>query len=175
VTAAAVPSAVAVSWSVRPLPLAPVAVLAIGGDVASRLVQRLLRDDDAALARLRGVASQRAVLVLSDAGSNGDAAAVHAGALPWIDGLRYLGRDPRAPGLLLPTVFEPDVALALLERSLALRVPEATRARTPAPWAIWHDPSVVIPAGAARPLVREALERWLQERAAPPEPQEDER
>ena len=42
--------------------------------------------------------------------------------LPWADGAVYLGRDPRAPGLLLPTLLSPDVPLDLLERAVARRM-----------------------------------------------------
>ena len=32
-------------------------------------------------------------------------------ALPWVDGVNYLGRDPDAPRLLLPTMLRPAVAV----------------------------------------------------------------
>src|SRR5262249_18847627 len=77
------------SWGPRAVPLAPCAVYA-EGEAARALVRRLLARTDEELARLRGVAAASLVLILGE-------------DLPWVDGARYLGADPLALALLLPT------------------------------------------------------------------------
>jgi hypothetical protein len=61
--------------------------------------------------------------------------------LPWADGVVYLGRDPAAPKLLLPTTLRPDVPLDLFERALLKKFEDA-------PLAVIGDR--VISAGHAR-------------------------
>lgn len=95
-----------VRWLPRPEPLAPAAAMATGAAVR-RLAARLLWREDGALARLRGVAGPDLLLLLGPAEE-----------LPWIDGVSYLGVDPAAPALLLPTTLAPSVPPALLERAL---------------------------------------------------------
>src|SRR2546421_12248969 len=94
-----------VTWRSRQSPLTPVAVAA-QGEAARLLAGRLLARDDADLARLQGVAGP-GLLVISG----------EEGALPWVDGAIYLGRDTEASALLLPTTLEPSVPLPLLERA----------------------------------------------------------
>jgi hypothetical protein len=98
-----------VVWRPRLRPLKPVGVFA-RGPAARALAERLLARDDAALARLRGVAGDGLLALL---GAGGD--------LPWTDGVSYLGRDPEAPLLLLPTTQEPAIHPRLLERALLER------------------------------------------------------
>jgi hypothetical protein len=107
-----VTAAIHVTWRTRAVPLSPQAVAA-AGPVAARLVDRLLTFTDDALTRLRGVAG-RDLLVLT--GESAD--------LPWLDGVEYLGRDPLAPGLYIPTTLEPAPVAALLERALRQRAPQ---------------------------------------------------
>ncbi|WAS92418.1 bpX5 domain-containing protein [Nannocystis punicea] len=105
-------AAIHVTWRTRAVPLSPQAVAA-AGPVAARLVDRLLTFTDDALTRLRGVAGPD-LLVLT--GESAD--------LPWLDGVEYLGRDPLAPGLYIPTTLEPAPVAALLERALRQRAPQ---------------------------------------------------
>jgi hypothetical protein len=128
-----------VSWAPRDEPLAPRAVAA-AGPAARTLARRLLAEPDEALGALRGVAGEDVLVLLGE-----------AEALPWADGVLYLGRDPRAPGLLLPTALAPDVPPDLLERALT--------ARHPAPLAVL--PPRIVPVGAARPVARARLAAWL--------------
>jgi hypothetical protein len=87
-------------------PLAPRAVVGVG-EVAARLARRAMALPAAALARLSGVGSPGICVLLGD-----------ADALPWVDGVTYLGRDPEAPSLLLPTTLAPTVPAHLVERAL---------------------------------------------------------
>ena len=137
---------VAVAWRERDAPLAPAAVAARGS--ASRtLARRLLTLDDERLGRLRGVAGS-GLLVLVGAADD----------LPWVDGVVYLGVDPRARALLLPTTLEPDAPLPLLERALLDR-------RDRPPLAVLLEPPALVSVGAARPVARAALAAWLEGRA----------
>lgn len=129
----------------RAAPLAPRAAVAEGA-TAARLARVLLERDDAALARLSGVAAP-GLLVLTGPEE----------ALPWVDGIRYLGLDPEAPALLLPTVLEPEIPIALLERALLAGSPGA-----PTPLALLQDPQRLVPLGAARPVERAQLVAWLE-------------
>jgi hypothetical protein len=140
---------VAVGWRSRDEPLAVVGAAA-AGDAARALATRVLARTDEALAKLRGVASARssdtvAIVVLGDAAD-----------LPWLDGIVYLGRDPRAPSLLVPTFLEPDVPIELVERALLRRAHPGPLAVVPlAPLA--PSPSLVVPCGAALALARRPL------------------
>src|SRR5687767_9313735 len=96
-------------WRKRAEPLAPCAALGLGA-AASRLLARLLLADDEQLGRLRGVGSGGLIVLL---GAEAD--------LPWVDGIRYFGRDAAAPDLLLPTRYEPTVPVPLLARAAVRR------------------------------------------------------
>ncbi len=126
-------------------PLTPIAVVAVG-DVALRLARRLLLLPDDALARLCGVAAPG---VLAVSGPEPD--------LPWVNGVQYLGRDARAPTLLLPTAVVPAAPLQLMERALV-----AGSGGAPAPLAVLLDPLRVIPLGGARPIERARLCAWVE-------------
>jgi len=132
------------SFAGRAEPLRPCAAVA-EGEAARRLAQRLLAKDDEALARLSGAAGSGLVALL---GAEDD--------LPWADGVVYLGRDPAAPALLLPTALAPLAPLELWERALlaALDAPAL-------PVAVLLAPLRAISLGGARPLQRAALEAWL--------------
>jgi hypothetical protein len=69
--------------------------------------ERLLALDDQRLARLRGVAGDQHLLIL---GKETD--------LPWIPETTYLGRDPLALHLLLPTNLAPDIPLDWLDSAV---------------------------------------------------------
>lgn len=143
----AIPAAVRVLWRPRARPLSPVAVAA-RGRAARLLGERLLDRGDEALARLEGVAGEDLLVVLGPSAE-----------LPWTDGAVYLGRDPEAPSLLLPTTREPSVPLPLLERALAARA-----ARVPGvapPLAVFPDPPLLASVLQARPLTQVMLVIWL--------------
>lgn len=134
-----------VRWRPREQPLAPAAVAA-RGPAARALAQRLLARDDQTLARWLGVASADLLLLLGEGHE-----------LPWADGVTYLGRDPQAPALLLPTTLEPDVPAALLQQALLGRAGAAAT-----PLAVLPGPHELVPAGPARPLLRAEIARWLE-------------
>ncbi len=129
-------SRVAVSFEPRSTPLAPVAVVACGPVVAA--LARALVDRES-LARLTGVTTNDALIVLGD-----------EAALPWTDGVQYLGRDPDAPELYLPTTHGPDVPPALLARAFV------ARGDAP-PIAIVLEPRAAISIANATPLDRDRL------------------
>jgi hypothetical protein len=128
----------------RPTPLPPSAAVAEGA-AARRLAERLLARTDDALVRLAGAAGPGIIAVIGAAED-----------LPWVDGVLYLGRDPDAPALLLPTALSPDAPLPLWERALL----SATGAASP-PRAVLPGPLRVLPLGGARPVQRAALAAWI--------------
>jgi hypothetical protein len=133
-----------VGWRTRCEPLAPVAAAALGPR-ARVLASRLLSRGNG----LRGVArtspGEEVLVVLGDASE-----------LPWCEEIVYLGRDPRAPALLLPTVLEPEVAngevSALLERALLRRADARS-----APLAVLPSAGLVVPCGRALPISRDHI------------------
>jgi hypothetical protein len=141
------PDALAVAWRPRTVPLAPLGLIAAGAS-SRALVERLLRKDDDALGRLRGVAGSDIVAVVGPEAE-----------LPWADGVVYLGRDDGAPALLLPTHLEPLVALPLLEAALLRRI-----ANPAPPLAVLPAPPTIVPTGGARPIERALLRAWLEAR-----------
>jgi hypothetical protein len=139
---------IALAWSSRPQPLIARAVAATG-DAAVALGKRLMALDEAALARLTAVAADGVLIVLGD-----------ADALPWVDGVEYLGRDVSAPDLLLPTARAPTVPAPALQHAVVAR-PAATRGA--APYAMWRSDGVLrlVPCGPARAIERTRLATWL--------------
>ncbi len=125
-----------ITWTAREPPLAPCAAWA-EGDVAARLVARLLGFDDDRLAALEGVATDRLVLVCGA-----------RDALPWVDGIQYLGRHPDAPRLLVPTRDAPSVSPAVLDALITIRTA-----------AILPRPSRIIRLDALRPVSRSVLDK----------------
>ncbi|HWM91342.1 MAG TPA: hypothetical protein VN493_11295 [Thermoanaerobaculia bacterium] len=140
---------VPIAWRPRAVPLEAVGVAA-RGEAARAMARRLLARSDEELARLSGVAGQDLVILLGD-----------SALLPWVEGAAYLGRDIRAPSLLLPTNREPTVPLPLVERALVAR---ASRLKAEPPLAVLLDPPLLASAQEARPLVRRRLRFLLQER-----------
>jgi len=118
--------AIAPRFAPRTVPLTPVAV-AVPTALCGVLVERWRRDPSV-LQALRAVATPSALLLFGDADT-----------LPWVDGVVYLGRDPDAPRLLVPTAVAPDVPMALFEKALFARHPEA---RPPAAL-LWNPPRLV--------------------------------
>lgn len=136
-----------VTWSDREPPLAACAIAACG-DVARDLARHLLELDRTAMGRLSGVAGKNTLVLLGEETT-----------LPWVDGVLYLGRDPLAPALLLPTRIEPAVPAAnLFERALLHRF-----SKLKPPLAILPDTLTVISCYEASPITRSRIEEWLAE------------
>ena len=140
---------VPIAWRPRSAPLEPVG-MAARGEAARALARRLLARSDEDLARLTGVAGQDLILLLGD-----------SALLPWVEGAAYLGRDARAPSLLLPTNREPTVPLPLVERALVAR---AGHSKAEPPLAVLLDPPFLASALEARPLIRRRLSLLLEEK-----------
>lgn len=134
-----------VPWVSRDEPLAP-AVAVATGDTASALARRVLALNDEHRARLACAASA-------------DVFVVRGEELPWVDGVAYLGVDPAAEGLLLPTTRRPDVPPDLFARAVYARFPHAAR-----PLAVLESRRV-LPLGVARPIDVDAVGKWLEARA----------
>ena len=135
------PPRVDIQWRPRNASLQACAAAA-RGKVAKRLVQRLLRRDDAELARLHGVAAENLLVVTGGQDE-----------LPWVDGVAYLGRAPGARDLLVPTTLAPTVPESLLARAVA-------HARIQPPVAILVDHQTLVTLAPALPLTRALLEHW---------------
>jgi hypothetical protein len=129
----------------RSQPLSPRAAVA-EGTAALLLAQRLLALSDPDLARLSGVAAPGLLAVLGAADD-----------LPWVDGVRYLGADPGAPGLLLQTTLAFDLPAALVERALRAQAPPGA-----GPLALLLAPLRLLPLGEARPIDRTRLATWVE-------------
>jgi hypothetical protein len=127
----------------RDRPLVPVAV-AISRALARPLAARWAHDP-ADCAALRALGSASSLLLFGP-----------AEALPWIDGALYLGQEPEAPRLLVPTALAPDIPYALLERALFAATPAARP-----PSAQLLDPLRIVDASAPAPLDADSLARWL--------------
>jgi len=135
-----VSSPLSFGWRPRHEALEPCAAWA--SDAARlALLQHLIAQPEERLARLTGLASKELLVVLGPAAE-----------LPWVDGVKYLGIDARAPGLLLPTQLEPEVHPALVERGLRTRF-----AAEVAPLAVLLEPARVASLASARPLERARL------------------
>jgi hypothetical protein len=137
-------SRVAVAFVRRNEALVPTCVVGVGA-AARALAERALLLEDTQLRELTGVTTRDAIVLLGA-----------PEALPWVDGVRYLGRDPEAPLLLLPTEIRPDVPSDVLERAIVRQ----NLALAP-PVAVLADPPTLITVAAARPVERAALRRWL--------------
>lgn len=138
-----------VGWGPREPPLGIAAVAGWGDcatELASRAAARQFRDGAVAV-----VASEDALVLI---GSGED--------LPWADGAVYLGRDPAAAGMLLPTILVPSVPVDLLERAVRKRF-----AVTGPIAVIPRGPTVeVLPLGEARGVGVADLARWVAKRQA---------
>ncbi len=132
-----------VRWTPRAVPLQARAVVGIGA-AATLLGRRLTELDDNALGMLTAVAGEQLLVILGE-----------ESALPWVDGVTYLGRVEQAPELLLPTALEPTVPAAVLEAAVRKRVAQS------APIAILPSPARLIACGTARAIDRERLGSWL--------------
>jgi hypothetical protein len=134
-----------VAFVPREVPLEPVAAVGIG-PVARALGERLLEWTDSEIAMLQGICAPQLLAVLG---------AAHT--LPWVDGVAYLGRDERAPRLLLPTTLRPSpIATELVEQAmLDAHTPNAS------PLAVTAVPRMVLSMSGALPIRREILLAWI--------------
>ncbi|MEM7154473.1 MAG: hypothetical protein AAF799_16620 [Myxococcota bacterium] len=132
-------SQVPLRWSTRTTgePIAPEGMLA-PATVVRPLLDRLLREDDEALARLRMVASPRVAVVLGDAKD-----------LPWIDGVIYLRR---ASQVFVPSWLELELDVDVAIEALRRRAPDLA---LPATWI--PEPGWLVSVADARPPQREVL------------------
>jgi hypothetical protein len=128
------------SFVLRDVPL-PARAVAGGKALGARL---LARPDDE-LAQVQVVVSSALIV-----------AAGPLDLLPWADGASYLGSDPRAPALLLPTTLAPDVHPLLLERALRKKPGAAF-----GPLALLPKTGQVVPLERAAPPARARLLAWV--------------
>lgn len=133
---------VPVAWAPREPPLVAAAAIACER-AAFALADRLGKIGEERLARLSGVAARSLIVV---AGSEAD--------LPWVDGVSYVGRDPAAPSLLLPTHLAPDVGVAILERAVLARFAVAP------PIVVLPERALVLSLASALPVTRGAVAAW---------------
>lgn len=133
-----------IQWRLRTEPLQPAALAAVGA-AADQLLRQVLARDDSAIRAWKGVSTPDSIVLLGEEPT-----------LPWVDGVIYLGRNPVAPQLLLPTTHDPGVPPDLLERALVRRCP------FPPPLALFAER--VISLSEAGELHRPALLRWLARR-----------
>ncbi len=140
-----------VKWRARNVPLEPVAVAATGS-AARELAHRLLERSDDDLKLLRGV-SWKDGLAVEGAFNE----------LPWADGALFLGRDARAPKLLLPCALEPDVPLDLWARAFE----RGLEREMAAPIAVMPFVEIVVSLAEARSVERAKLRVWLASKVVP--------
>jgi hypothetical protein len=135
-----------IDWRPRGAPLEARAVFALGPDLRRALLERLLLRSDDELRALAGVVSEELVVLLGEPSS-----------LPWVDGVGYLGADPLAPSLLLPTALEPEVPVVLFERALLAAPSTSALGR---PIGVIPERGVVADLGGALPVERDRLRAW---------------
>jgi hypothetical protein len=140
-----VAESVPVGWVERSRPLEPRAALGLGA-AAGELGARVLRVSDEHLASLEAVAGDGVLLIVGE-----------ASLLPWVNGVAYLGRDPGAPSLLLPTAIAPTVHPALLERAVLARAGGGR-----GPIAVSVSPPRLISAAGARRIARARVRAFVE-------------
>jgi hypothetical protein len=143
--------ALPVRWCARTVPL-PACALLVRGQPAQALGRRLLEGPPERLAPLRGCAADDLLVLLGE-----------ETALPWIDGAHYLGRDPDAPALLVPTCSVPDVPMTVFAEAVSRQLPRGEA------WAIVPAPGglTAVAIGAASPIAPARLQAWLVPTTAP--------
>jgi hypothetical protein len=121
--------------------------IAVAGRGVSRciIMERLRRRAPADLAALRIIVEDDYFVVLGD-----------CVALPWVSGSFYLGCDPDAPSLLLPTALEPTLPANLFEEVVRARFPMHTEQT-----AVFPRPLHLMSMTDARPLTDDAVFAWL--------------
>lgn len=133
---------VAIDWAWRPRrePRPPQAAVA-WGEVAARLYARLVRMTEDQTSRLHATTNRDVLIVTGTADD-----------LPWVEGVEYGCTEPAAPGLWLPTSWEPDAPLDLMAQALLHRFARA-------PLLLWHAPSAVVPLDRSLPVTGGLLQR----------------
>jgi hypothetical protein len=128
------------TWRPRQTSAEPQAAVA-WGEAARRLLARLSMIPAEQAARLQATAN-RDVLVVVGVASD----------LPWVDGVEYAAADQCAPGLWLPTSWEPEMPTDLVGQALSSRFARS-------PLLLWRDPPVVIPLDRQLPVTPQHLQR----------------
>jgi hypothetical protein len=131
-------------WFVRPEARPAIGAVATGA-AAESLVRRMLAADDEVLGLWKGVSVEDGVIILGDQET-----------LPWVEGVRYLSRDERAPQLLLPTLSDPEFPLDLFEQAIV------AKSSLQPPLAVFDER--VISVSNARQISRVRLRAWLESR-----------
>ena len=128
-------SDLSIRWQRREPPLTP-AALAVQNRHLGALHVRLQRRPAEALPSLEIVRFEDGVVVLGPEEE-----------LPWVDHGLYLGRDPQASGLLVPTREQANVPMDLFERALRRRLGDV-----PGTLAVLPGWEMVVPLHAPVPL-----------------------
>jgi len=115
------------------------------GEVGCQLLEKCLRFDDGRLRAYEGVAANDIVLIKSSQ------------ELPWVKEALYLGRDPLAPHLYVPTNLQPDLSMALFDKAIY-------RKSGVAPVAVLPYYSALIPLTGLLALNRGVITAWLEVR-----------
>ena len=130
-----------IGWVQRTDPLDACGLTA-SGLTATLLAKKLAGLTDERLKPLSAVAGADLIVVTGPRES-----------LPWVDGVRYLGRDPEAPSLLMTTTVAPSLPVALIRDALSHAGYAGLIAIT--------DPTTLVSLEGALPLDRKTLERWI--------------
>lgn len=139
-------SRVPVTFLPREEVLEPAAAVAFA-PVARVLAERLLEYSDEQLGEWTGVAGAGVLVVLGTAHS-----------LPWVNGVSYLGRDPRAPRLFVPTTTQASpAAIEVFERAILRR-----HERLAPPLAVVVSPPRILSLSEALPIRRDRIRAWLE-------------
>ena len=126
------------------MPLKPEIVVA-KGIVACQLLKKCQDFSEQQLARYEGLSCADLVLLKAEEEH-----------LPWIKGVIYLGRDPHAPSLYIPTHLSVNVPLSILERALLKKTGIG-------PMAVLPASSQLLPLTNLLSLDRQAIAAWLSE------------
>lgn len=93
-----------ITWFKRKSPL-PAKLAAAIGATSIKLGRRLLAYENNRLEQFKAVASHNLLIIASENSQ-----------LPWVDAIIYLGCDPAATQLYMPTLLKPNLAVALLQK-----------------------------------------------------------
>ena len=129
------------TWMPRLIPLRPEAAIATGA-AAQKISQLMLRYPVERLERLKAGGLGELLLVVGDEDD-----------LPWAPGVSYLGRDPDAHQIYLPTNLQPNLPAILLEQSLR-------QAGKRLPLAVLPETMQLVTITNLLPLRREILEKF---------------
>ena len=125
------------TWQARPQALPVAGVVGLGA-AGKALGERLLEEPKLAF---RALAWDQGLVLLGD-------------ELPWVSGLIWLGREPDAPGLYLPTQVASTVDPSWVLQCLASQA-------QPPPIVVLPEPGLFFSLSHARSLDRSALQCWM--------------